>query len=92
MKSERNFNILSIVFISIIFLFLITLVVDLNHVKNNEKPTFVIQTRNYEDGSTQYVGLFYTVYHIKVDDFVWELAPWFADMKTIRLIASNDSE
>ncbi|MDD4212151.1 MAG: hypothetical protein PHY42_01985 [Bacilli bacterium] len=92
MKSERNFNILSMIFIGIIFLFFIMLVVDLDHVNNNEKPTFVIQTRTYEDGSTKYVGLFYTVYHIKVDDFMWELAPWFADMKTIRLIANNDIE
>lgn len=62
---KKKFKIMIFISVSVIVLFIIFITTDSIRAKNNEKPLFAIQTKQYEDGgSKKYVGLFYNVYEV----------------------------
>lgn len=93
MRSERFYNILSLIFIVIILFFIIALTVDLNRTKHNQAPVFVFETTAFDDGSKRYTGLLYSVYYFldteDVNASSYHLTPWFTDFELVKIVLNG---
>jgi hypothetical protein len=66
---------------------------DSSRTKNDNRPIFAIHVASYEDGgSEKFVGLFYSVYHIKVlndnndsiVDYGYHITTWFSSLRDVK--------
>jgi len=70
-------------------------ITDKTRISNNEPPIFVIKVASYDDGgSEKFMGLFYSVYHVKnmelvneeahTVDYGFHMRSWFSSIDAVK--------
>jgi len=88
MKSQKRFILWIIMVLVVWSAFFLT---DRWRASADEAPIFAVATARYDDGgSVQYVGLFYTVYHVRGlgeagnEDYGYHLVAWFVSLDDVK--------
>ncbi len=89
----KKLKIVIIICVSVIVLWGMFFITDAVRISKNEKPIFSIKVASYDDGgSEKFMGLFYSVYHVKslsveeeeVIDHGFYLSTWFSSLRDIK--------